>query len=247
MTDAQTLVATLLEDRLEEAGYSYLRVFGPEIPEAGYFYAGANPLMKFMNDRMPNVRISPTKLASYIDRFTGLGFKFMLKYEGRLIVYSQVNPRVGGEGLKAMEHTLGLRPATPVVWVNNNRQQSRAGAFFYGQPEESDSEVDYNKVEDQRLTQADVDPDAVEANPPEEDLPRKVDLDAGIPFKRQEELLKALDRRFSEVTVLKHVDRWDEFTAQQLAEWYTSNGVRVSPEEMEALAHFHGVKLATPK
>lgn len=248
MTDAQTLVAVLIEDRLEEAGYSYLRVFGPEVPEAGFFYAGANPLMQFMRDRMPNVRISPTKLASYIDRFTGLGFKFMLKHDGRLIVYSQVSPRVGSEGLQAMERTLGLRADTPVIWVNNKKQRSKAGQFFYGQPEAPDApdQPDWEKVRGNKTTRDDVNfkgkasaAPAAPAAPSEEEVDFGVSTDAEV----IDRLATRLERKFGQQGFAQQVEKWPTYTAQALSDFYKKKRVVVEPEQVKALANWFGVSL----
>lgn len=248
MTDAHSLVAALLEDRLDEAGTSYLRVFGPEVPEAGYFYAGANPLMQFMKSRMPNVRISPTKLAHYIDRFTGLGFKFMLKHEGKIIVYSQISPRVGNEGLKAMERTLGLRAETPVIWVNNNKQRSKAGAFFYGQPDAPDApdQPDYAKMRERPTTKDDVSFKGPTAAPAAAaPAPEEVDFGVSTDAEVIDRISNRLEKKFGEQGFAQQVEKWPTYTSQALSDYYKKKRISIEPEQIEALARWYGVALKT--
>jgi len=141
---------------------SFMRVFGPDVPQSGYFFSGENPLTQFVCDRMPKAKPTAEELAQHIDHFTTYGLKFILKHNDYLIVYSKVNPRVSEFGLQAMERTLGLRPETPVIWVNNNNKQMSAAAFFYGQPEGAvTKDVNWNELEARRLSASNVDLNAV--------------------------------------------------------------------------------------
>lgn len=232
-------MAAMLEDQLEEAGTSYLRVFGPEIPEAGFYYAGQNPLMSFMRQRMPNVRIDPDKMAQYLDRFTGLGFKFILKYNGQLVIYSQLNPRVGAAGVQALERTLGMRADTPIIWVNNNKQRSTAGEFFLGQPSRTKAQPIKGGTDNV--------PDFEQAEPDsDEELPN-VDLDSSVTDERMDAVQKKMVERFGEQRFERHIARWPEFTAAGLAKWYAEKGVRVQPEDIASLASLLGTKLKAEK
>jgi hypothetical protein len=138
--DLLRLEAALAKARLVNVpgGYearAFMRVFGPDIPASGHFYAGTNPWLTFLGDRMPKADVRPETVPGCIDRFMSLGYMFVVQSGAVLLVYSQVNPRVSSLGLAELERMLGMRNDTSVIWVNNNRLSSTARPFFSGQPD----------------------------------------------------------------------------------------------------------------
>jgi hypothetical protein len=139
----ETIVAQLLEDRLEEAGGKvYVQVFGPGAPEDGYFYAGATAdeaFTQFAQEERPNAQIKgPEDVKAYLSYFVERNFIIFVRDGNNVTIYSQQVPRLDGKMIKDLEDTMGLNQNLMVTW---NGQQQSAGQLLYGMPGSEEEEA----------------------------------------------------------------------------------------------------------
>ena len=139
MTRAQSLAECLLETCLFEAGQSFLRVFGPDTPEQGYFYSSADPKLDFFMEESPNAKITNKKeYRSFLNLFLNKGYTFVERKGRQLFIQSQEHPsRIGPAALKSVERSLQADPGMKATWIRPDRtkQISTAGVLLFGQPD----------------------------------------------------------------------------------------------------------------
>jgi hypothetical protein len=131
VADARAIVEALLEDKIQEAGQLYMRVFGPDIPEKGYFFNGTNPIRDFIKQEVPDANFQNVRVQTYSNKFVNLGYTFVVSDGKAITIFSKIKPKFGNEGVKAMEQSLKLTNQTPVTWNGNTEP---AGQLIYGQP-----------------------------------------------------------------------------------------------------------------
>lgn len=130
---ADEIVSKLLEDTLQEAAAKYLRVFGPEIPNKGYFFAGKYPAAHFVKQEVKDANFGNVSIDDYVAKFVRLGYTFVFSDGKNLTVQtSQKNLNFGNEAISAMENSLGLKPDSQVTW---NGKTQAAAQLFYAQPD----------------------------------------------------------------------------------------------------------------
>ena len=139
MTRAQSLAECLLETCLFEDGQSFLRVFGPDTPEQGYFYSSADPKLDFFMEESPNAKITNKKeYRSFLNLFLNKGYTFVERKGRQLFIQSQEHPsRIGPAALKSVERSLQADPGMKATWIRPDRtkQTSTAGVLLFGQPD----------------------------------------------------------------------------------------------------------------
>jgi hypothetical protein len=131
VVDARTIVEALLEDKIQEAGQLYMRAFGPDIPDKGYFFSGSNPIRDFIQQEVPDANFKNVRVQTYTNKFVNLGYTFVVSDGKAITIFSKIKPNFGNEAVKAMEQSLKLTNQTPVTW---NGQTEPAGQLIYGQP-----------------------------------------------------------------------------------------------------------------
>jgi hypothetical protein len=130
---AEDIVSLLLEDSLEEAAAKYLRVFGPEIPDKGYFFSGNYPAAHFIQQEVKDADFKNVSLDDYVAKFVRLGYTFVFSDGKNITVQTnQKSINFGHEAINAMEQSLGLTPDSQATW---NGQTKPAAHVFYGQPD----------------------------------------------------------------------------------------------------------------
>lgn len=123
----------LLEDAICEAAPKYLRVFGPDAPDKGYFFAGQFPAAHFIKQEVKDANFKNVPLDQYVAKFVRLGYTFVFSDGKNISVQTQQeNLKFGSEAIHAMENSIGLKPDSQVTW---NGQTQPAAHVFYGQPE----------------------------------------------------------------------------------------------------------------
>jgi hypothetical protein len=131
MVEARAIVEALLEDKIQEASRLYLRVFGPDIPDKGYFFHGSNPIRDFIKQEVPDANFQNVRVQTYSNKFIDLGYTFVLSDGKAITLFSKVKPNFGNEAVAAMEQSLGMTNQTPVTW---NGKTEPAAQTIYGQP-----------------------------------------------------------------------------------------------------------------
>lgn len=139
MTRAERLAECLLENCLFEAGESFLRVFGPDTPEQGYFYSSADPKLDFFKEERPQATITDKKTyRDYLNFFLNKGYVFVERKGRQLFITSNEHPtRIGPAALKSVERSLQADPGMKATWIRGDRtkQVSTAGVLLFGQPD----------------------------------------------------------------------------------------------------------------
>lgn len=139
MTRAERLADCLLEACLFEAGESFLRVFGPDTPEQGYFYSSADPKLDFFKEERPQAQITnKQEYKQYLKFFLDKGYTFVERRGRQLFINSQEHPsRIGPAALKSVERSLQADPGMKATWIRPDRtkQVSTAGVLLFGQPD----------------------------------------------------------------------------------------------------------------
>lgn len=132
---AQEIVEAMLTDRIEEARRGgYVRVFGPDIPDKGYFFAGADPLGEFIKNQVKDA--NPTTTAErnrMLKHLTDQGFVIWQKKGSDIYVFHHPNVpafNLSPDGLKALEQTLGLNQRSVIF---DNKKPIPAGQVLYAQ------------------------------------------------------------------------------------------------------------------
>jgi hypothetical protein len=118
---------------LLEAGVKYLRVFGPEIPDKGYFFSGKYPAAHFIKQEVKDANFGNVSIDDYVAKFIRLGYTFVFSDGKNLTIQTnQKNLHFGNDAIHAMENSLGMKPDSQVSW-NGNVQP--AASLIYGQPD----------------------------------------------------------------------------------------------------------------
>lgn len=139
----------LLEDSLQEADAKYLRVFGPEAPDKGYFFSGQYPAAHFIQQEVKDADFRNVSIDDYVAKFVRLGYTFVFSDGKNITVQTnQKSINFGHEAINAMEQSLGLKPDSQVTW---NGQTKPAAYVFYGQPNHAATSAE--KASEQGLVQ----------------------------------------------------------------------------------------------
>jgi hypothetical protein len=137
VTTAVEIVNALLEDRLEEATTPARRdafvVFGPDIPERGYFFNGPDGFGEFIQAKRGEAALLRTAAdrKKYINFFVDYGYTLIFQRQGRLQIFSKLKLRFSPEAVNMMEKTLGLDETTPVEF---NGKVEPASKVIFGAP-----------------------------------------------------------------------------------------------------------------